>query len=84
MEAIFREWRPSIFTGCLSAVTSLSLFLALALTAAANVRTLALIEVLFAQGIAYYSLKQQISSREIAGIALIVAGVAILVAQSPL
>ena len=51
-----------------------------ALTAAANVRTLALIEVLFAQGVAYYSFKQPISARELTGIVLIVIGVALLVA----
>ena len=39
-------------------------FLAFALTAAANVRTLALVEVLFAQGVAYYSFKQPIAPRE--------------------
>ena len=50
-----------------------------ALTAAANVRTLALVEVLFAQAVAYYSFKQPLSARELAGIVLIVAGVALLV-----
>ncbi|MGY8682979.1 EamA/RhaT family transporter, partial [Bradyrhizobium sp. UFLA05-153] len=40
---------------------------------------LALIEVLFAQGVAYYSFKQPVSPREIFGIVLIVVGVAILV-----
>jgi multidrug transporter EmrE-like cation transporter len=54
--------------------------LAFALTAAANVRTLALVEVLFAQGVAYYSFKQPLSGRELSGIALIVIGVALLVA----
>ena len=48
--------------------------------AAANVRTLALVEVLFAQGVAYYSFKQPISARELSGIVLIVIGVALLVA----
>jgi len=47
---------------------------------AANVRTLALVEVLFAQGVAYYSFKQKLSVRELSGIALIVIGVAMLVA----
>ena len=55
-------------------------FLAFALTAAANVRTLALIEVLFAQGVAYFSLKQPFSLREVFGIVLIVIGVALLIA----
>ena len=80
MTAIFREWKPSMFAGFMGAFASLFWFLAFALTAAANVRTLALVEVLFAQGIAYYSMKQPISLRELGGIALILIGVAMLVA----
>jgi uncharacterized membrane protein len=55
-------------------------FLGFALTAVANVRTLALIEVLFAQAISLYSFKQRVSAREIVGIVLIVVGVGLLVA----
>jgi len=44
------------------------------------VRTLALVEVLFAQGVAYYSFKQPLSVRELGGIVLILIGVALLVA----
>ena len=73
-------WRPSVLAGFMGAFASQFWFLAFALTAAANVRTLALVEVLFAQGVAYYSFKQPLSARELAGIVLIVAGVALLVA----
>jgi len=73
-------WRPSMLAGFMGAFASQFWFLAFALTAAANVRTLALVEVLFAQGVAYYSFKQPISARELSGIALIVIGVALLVA----
>jgi drug/metabolite transporter (DMT)-like permease len=73
-------WRPSMLAGFMGAFASQFWFLAFALTAAANVRTLALVEVLFAQGVAYYSFKQPISSRELSGIVLIVIGVALLVA----
>jgi drug/metabolite transporter (DMT)-like permease len=73
-------WRPSMLAGFMGAFASQFWFLAFALTAAANVRTLALIEVLFAQGVAYYSFKQPISARELSGIVLIVIGVALLVA----
>ena len=79
MSAIFRLWKPSMFAGFMGAFASLFWFLAFALTAAANVRTLALVEVLFAQAVAYYSMKQKISVREIFGIALILIGVAMLV-----
>src|SRR3954465_12955903 len=79
LQGILSMWRPSMMAGFTGAFASQFWFLAFALTAAANVRTLALIEVLFAQGVAYYSFKQPIASREILGIALIVLGVAVLV-----
>src|SRR5215813_4361054 len=77
---IFGLWRPSMLAGFMGAFASQFWFLAFALTAAANVRTLALVEVLFAQGVAYYSFKQPVSPRELFGIVLIVVGVALLVA----
>ena len=55
------------------------LYLALALTAAANVRTLALVEVLFAQAISKFIFKQPTTAREAVGIVLVVVGVALLV-----
>jgi drug/metabolite transporter (DMT)-like permease len=79
LRGILGMWRPSMLAGFTGAFASQFWFLAFALTAAANVRTLALIEVLFAQGVAYYSFKQPIAPREILGIALIVVGVAVLV-----
>jgi drug/metabolite transporter (DMT)-like permease len=77
---ILSLWRPSLFAGFMGAFASQFWFLAFALTAAANVRTLALVEVLFAQAVAYFSFKQPVSARELGGIALIVIGVALLVA----
>jgi drug/metabolite transporter (DMT)-like permease len=79
LKAIIGLWKPSLLAGFMGAFASQFWFLAFALTAAANVRTLALVEVLFAQGIAYYSFKQPLSVRELSGIALIVIGVALLV-----
>ncbi|MBB4374348.1 drug/metabolite transporter (DMT)-like permease [Bradyrhizobium sp. cir1] len=79
LRGILGLWRPSMLAGFTGAFASQFWFLAFALTAAANVRTLALIEVLFAQGVAYYSFKQPIAPREVLGIALIVIGVAVLV-----
>ena len=80
LRKILALWKPSLFAGFMGAFASQFWFLAFALTAAANVRTLALVEVLFAQGVAYYSFKQPLSARELSGIALIVVGVALLVA----
>ena len=80
LKSILSLWKPSLLAGFMGAFASQFWFLAFALTAAANVRTLALVEVLFAQGVAYYSFKQPLSARELSGIVLIVIGVALLVA----
>jgi drug/metabolite transporter (DMT)-like permease len=80
LQAILRLWRPSMLAGFTGAFASQFWFLAFALTAAANVRTLALVEVLFAQAVSHYSFKQPMSARELLGIVLIVIGVGLLVA----
>jgi drug/metabolite transporter (DMT)-like permease len=80
LKDILTLWKPSMLAGFMGAAASQFWFLAFALTAAANVRTLALVEVLFAQGVAYFSFKQPLSLRELSGTVLIVIGVALLVA----
>jgi drug/metabolite transporter (DMT)-like permease len=80
LKDILTLWKPSMLAGFMGAAASQFWFLAFALTAAANVRTLALVEVLFAQAVAYFSFKQPLSLRELSGIVLIVIGVALLVA----
>ena len=77
--AIAREWRPSLFAGFMGAFASQFWFLAFALATAASVRTLALVEVLFAQAISRFIFGQPTSKREALGIVLIVLGVALLV-----
>src|SRR5438876_1399169 len=75
---IVRAWRPSLFAGFMGALASQFWFLAFALATAASVRTLALVEVLFAQAISRFMFKQATTPREAVGIALIVAGVVAL------
>jgi drug/metabolite transporter (DMT)-like permease len=77
--AIARQWRPSLLAGFLGALASQFWFLAFALATAASVRTLALVEVLFAQAISSFVFKQTTTPREALGIVLIVIGVAVLV-----
>jgi drug/metabolite transporter (DMT)-like permease len=77
--AIARAWWPSLFAGMMGAVASQFWFLSFALTSAANVRTLALVEVLFAQGISHFIFKQPVTARDMLGIALIIAGVLLLI-----
>jgi drug/metabolite transporter (DMT)-like permease len=74
-------WRQSLFAGFMGAFASQFWFLGFSLTSAANVRTLALVEVLFAQLVSRRLLAQAASARELSGMALIVAGVAILLAS---
>jgi drug/metabolite transporter (DMT)-like permease len=79
MYDIMRAWKPSLFAGFMGAFASQFWFLGFAITSAANVRTLALVEVLFAQAVTRFVFKQPTTSRELAGIGLVVIGVALLV-----
>jgi drug/metabolite transporter (DMT)-like permease len=74
----FRVWRASLLAGFLGAFASQFWFIGFALTTAANVRTLALIEVLMAQGVAVLVMGQRTSGRQWLGIAVLLAGVALL------
>jgi drug/metabolite transporter (DMT)-like permease len=76
--SIFRLWRPSLLAGFTGAFASQMWFLAFALETAAKVRTLALIEIPMAQVVSRNLFKQTLASREAIGIALIVAGVVLL------
>jgi len=71
-------WRQSLFAGFMGAFASQFWFLGFSLTAAANVRTLGLIEVLFAQVVSRRVFRERTSAREITGMALVVVGVAAL------
>jgi drug/metabolite transporter (DMT)-like permease len=79
MFALLRAWKPSLFAGFMGALASQFWFLAFALATAASVRTLALIEVLFAQLVARYGFGQRTNAREAVGMVLVVAGVALLI-----
>src|SRR6516165_2607663 len=79
MRAILHAWRPSVLAGFLGALASQFWFLAFALATAASVRTIALVEVLFAQAISRFAFGQRTTPREALGIVLIIIGVALLV-----
>jgi drug/metabolite transporter (DMT)-like permease len=71
-------WRPSLLAGFLGAFASQFWFIGFSLTSAANVRTLALVEVLMALAVSAFVFRQPVSGRQMAGMAVIVAGVALL------
>src|SRR5947209_18640174 len=79
LRAIIHAWRPSLLAGFLGALASQFWCLAFALATSASVRTLALVEVLFAQAIARFVFQQATTTREGFGIVLIVIGVALLI-----
>jgi drug/metabolite transporter (DMT)-like permease len=76
----FGVWRQSLTAGFMGAFASQFWFLGFSLTAAANVRTLALVEVLFAQAVSRRLFAQRLAAREAAGMALVIVGVALLIA----
>jgi drug/metabolite transporter (DMT)-like permease len=79
LTAIIGAWKPSLFAGLMGALASQFWFLAFAIATAASVRTLALVEVLFAQIVARVMFGQKTTPREAAGMVLVVAGVALLI-----
>jgi drug/metabolite transporter (DMT)-like permease len=74
----FRVWRGSLGAGFLGAAASQCWFIGFSLTSAANVRTLALVEVILAQAVGYFWLRQKVTNRQLLGMAVIVIGVALL------
>lgn len=74
----FKAWRQSIPAGFLGAFASQFWFIGFSLTSAANVRTLALVEVFMAMFVSRRIFDQSISRREVMGMLLIVLGVALL------
>ena len=83
LAASFSVWRSSLLAGFLGALASQFWFLGFALTSAANVRTLALVEVIFATAVSRYGFKQPVSRRQILGMAVIVLGVGLLLRLQP-
>jgi drug/metabolite transporter (DMT)-like permease len=75
LAGIIKAWRPSVVAGFMGALASQFWFLAFAVESAARIRTLALVEIFFAQLLSRTMFKQGVTLREGAGIALIVAGV---------
>ncbi|AOO83900.1 DMT family transporter [Bosea vaviloviae] len=73
-----RNWRRSLSAGFLGAAASQCWFIGFSLTSAANVRTLALIEVPLAQIASRRIFAEGTSRRELVGMALIVLGVGAL------
>jgi len=73
-----REWRPSLFAGFMGAAASAGWFTAFAIEAAANVRTLGLVELIFSYVVSLKLFREKLSALEISGMALIALGIVII------
>jgi drug/metabolite transporter (DMT)-like permease len=78
LSSVLKAWRPSLAAGFLGAFASENWFLAFALTNPARVRTLGLVEILVAGFVSQRMFAQTPSSRDVVGIVLVVAGIALL------
>jgi len=72
---VVREWRPSLFAGFMGAAASAGWFTAFAIEPAANVRTLGMIELIFAYVVSLKLFRERLSRLELAGMALIALGI---------
>jgi len=78
LRASFAVWRSSLGAGFLGAFASQFWFIGFSLTSAANIRTLALVEVIMAQAVSRYVFRQPVSLRQLLGMTVILAGVGLL------
>lgn len=81
LRAIVREWRIALVAGSMGALASIGWLTAFALTTAANVRTLGLVEVVFSFAVSHRLMRERLAPAEHAGLALVVVGVAVLCAR---
>ncbi|HEY6965984.1 MAG TPA: EamA/RhaT family transporter, partial [Burkholderiales bacterium] len=73
---VLREWRPSLFAGFMGAAASAGWFTAFAIETAASVRTLGLVELIFASLVSLKLFRERLSGLEMSGMALIALGIA--------
>jgi drug/metabolite transporter (DMT)-like permease len=75
---VLREWRPSTFAGFMGAAASAGWFTAFAIEAAANVRTLGLVELIFSYVVSLKLFREKLSAMELGGMALIALGIVVI------
>lgn len=74
LRATATAWRVSTLAGAAGALASIGWFTAFALTTAANVRTLGMVEVVFSYLVSHRLLREKLAPVEQGGLALVVAG----------
>ena len=81
LRAIASAWRVSAVAGSAGALASIGWFTSFALTSAANVRTLGMVEVVFSYLVAHRFMREKLAPAEQAGLLLVLAGVIALCLQ---
>lgn len=81
LRATMTAWRVSAIAGLAGALASIGWFTAFALTSAANVRTLGMVEVVFSYLVSRRYMQERLTRGEQAGLVLVLAGLAVLCAQ---
>lgn len=75
---VLAAWKPSLFAGFMGAAASAGWFTAFALETAAHVRTLGLVELVFSLAVARRFFREKLTRLELAGIALLAAGIVLI------
>ncbi len=78
VRATLRLWRPSLFAGFMGAAASAGWFTAFAIEPAAHVRTLGLVELLFAYAVSRRIFREKLTTLELSGIALLTVGLVVV------
>jgi drug/metabolite transporter (DMT)-like permease len=78
LRAIFREQKAAVAAGATGALASLGWFTAFALTSAANVRALGMVEVVFSYLVSRRLMQEKLAPAEQAGLAMVAAGLLLL------
>lgn len=80
LRATVTAWRVSLAAGATGAIASLGWFAAFAMTTAANVRTLGMVEVVFSYLVSRRLMREKLSPVEAAGLVLVCSGLVVLAA----
>jgi drug/metabolite transporter (DMT)-like permease len=79
LAVVFRNWRQSLLAGVTGWLASLLWFSAFAIETVARVRTLGVIEILFAQFVSARVFREGVGVRELLSLALIILGIIVVV-----
>ncbi len=79
--SIARAWRLSTVAGTMGALASIGWATATAMHSVAEIRTLGLVEVLFAYLVSHRLFKEKLTRKELIGLALVTAGLVVVCAQ---